>query len=113
MSDPITIAPATPPLPPVSAPSKGASKAEPAPEEKEERKSSAIETIAEAAKDLQSGTSGHSRLSIDHDAFVQAFIYRSVDKQTGEVIQQWPGEDALRLRRYLRELAGLVVDELA
>jgi uncharacterized FlaG/YvyC family protein len=111
MSDPVTIAPALPPLPPVSGPAKTVNAPAPVIENKEERKSS-IETMTDAMKDLRSSSS-RARLSIDHDAFVQAFVYRSIDEQTGEVIQQWPGEDALRLRRYLRQLAGLVVDKLA
>jgi uncharacterized FlaG/YvyC family protein len=113
MSDPVTIAPAVSSAPAAFAPTKGTSAPEPAFEEREEHKASARETLADAVKDLRTTTSSRARLSIDHDAFVQAFVYRSIDKQTGEVIQQWPGEDALRLRRYLRQLAGLVVDEIA
>jgi uncharacterized FlaG/YvyC family protein len=112
MSGPVTIAPALPPLPQAGAVAKSAGASEAAPEEKNEHRKSSIETVADAVKDLGS-PSTRARLSIDHDAFVQAFVYKSVDNQTGEVIQQWPGEDALRLRRYLRQLAGLVVDKLA
>lgn len=73
----------------------------------------APQALAQALKEMAPQPTNVSRLSIEHDAFVQAFVYRSVDKQTGEVVDQYPGEDQLRLRRYMREMAGLVVDEMA
>jgi uncharacterized FlaG/YvyC family protein len=100
-------------LPQANAAAKGVDASERAPaEKKSEARKSAVDTLTDAMKDLKTPSRG-ARLSIEHDAFVKAFVYRSVDNQTGEVIQQWPGEDALRLRRYLRQLAGLVVDKLA
>jgi uncharacterized FlaG/YvyC family protein len=114
MYGPVTIATALPSVP--SAPPSAAVTANDAPEvarqEKKEERKSAIDTLADSMQDLRT-QSNRSRLSIDHDAFVQAFVYRSIDSQTGVVTQQWPSEDALRLRRYMRQLAGLVVDKLA
>jgi flagellar protein FlaG len=54
-----------------------------------------------------------SRLSIALDADLNRFIYRSIDKTTGEVIGQYPAEEILRAIKYLREVEGLVVDERA
>lgn len=54
-----------------------------------------------------------SRLSIDLDADLNRFIYRSIDKVTGEVVGQYPAEDILRTIKFLREVEGLVVDERA
>ena len=45
------------------------------------------------------------RLTITRDALLNAFVYRSVDGDTGEVLWQWPAEGALRRARYWRELA--------
>ncbi len=54
-----------------------------------------------------------SRLSIDLDADLNRFIYRSIDKVTGEVVGQYPAEEILRTIKYLREVEGLIVDERA
>lgn len=64
--------------------------------------------IAEMAHGVMS-TNG--RLSIDQDKDSGDYIYRLVDKETGEVINQWPREDILRRARVAREqYEGLVVD---
>lgn len=73
----------------------------------------APQALAQALEEIAPQPTNVSRLSIEHDAFVQAFVYRSVDKETGEVVDQYPGDDQLKLRRYMREIAGLVVDEMA
>lgn len=73
----------------------------------------APQALVQALEGMAPQPTNVSRLSIEHDAFVQAFVYRSVDKQTGEVVDQYPGEDQLRLRHYMREMAGLVIDEMA
>lgn len=57
-------------------------------------------------------------LSIAFDDNVDAFIYRSVDKETGEVIEQWPAEDYIKKLASLLELGeredkGQAVDETA
>ena len=112
MSGPTTIGSPLPQVAAASAPAKSAGDAEPH-QETAETKESPSDLLVDAVRDLRPPSTSRSRLSIDHDAFVKAFVYRSIDKQTGEVIQQWPGEDALKLRRYMRQLAGLVVDEFA
>lgn len=64
--------------------------------------------IAEMAHGVMSA---NGRLSIDQDKESGDFIYRLVDKETGEVINQWPREEVLRRARVAREqYEGLVVD---
>jgi uncharacterized FlaG/YvyC family protein len=52
-----------------------------------------------------------AKLQIEQDKDTGTFIYRSINPETGEVIQQWPPEDLLRLRASLRELEGMLVDK--
>lgn len=55
--------------------------------------------------------SANGRLSIDQDKETGDFIYRIVDKETGEVINQWPREEFLKRARLAREqIEGLIVD---
>ena len=55
--------------------------------------------------------STNGRLSIDHDDETGDYIYRLVDKETGEVINQWPREEVLERARIAREqFEGLIVD---
>lgn len=58
--------------------------------------------------------SANGRLSIDQDKDTGDFIYRLVDKETGEVINQWPREEVLRRARLARaQIEGLIVDKEA
>lgn len=65
-------------------------------------------------RELTAGVVGFgTRLSIDLDNDAASFVYRSVDDATGEVRDQYPLEDTLELRAYLRSLEGQVIDEEA
>lgn len=65
----------------------------------------------EIAKMANGVMSTNGRLSIDQDKDTGDYIYRLVDKDTGEIINQWPREDILRRARVAREqIEGLVVD---
>lgn len=55
----------------------------------------------------------NSKLQIDKDENTGAYVYRSVDKDTGEVLSQWPSEAVLALREHLKELEGLLIDTKA
>lgn len=56
---------------------------------------------------------GNSRLAIEkHDA-AGVFVYRLIDSRNGSVMRQWPSEDFLALREYLRSKQGGLVDERA
>jgi flagellar protein FlaG len=52
-----------------------------------------------------------AKLQIEQDKDTGTFVYRSINPDTGEVIQQWPPEELLRLRASLRELEGMLVDK--
>ena len=66
----------------------------------------------EIAKMANGVMSANGRLSIDQDEASGDYIYRLVDKETGEVINQWPREEVLRRAALAREqYEGLVVDK--
>jgi len=48
-----------------------------------------------------------TRLTITRDEGANAFVYRSVNADTGEVVWQYPVEQVLRMAHRLRELEGL------
>ena len=51
----------------------------------------------------------NERLSISRDESTGTFVYRSIDKATGDVLRQWPAESMLQFKAYLRQ-EGLAVD---
>jgi len=79
-----------------------------------EQRAAARAIFAEAA-------GANTTLSIARDDAIGAFVYRAVDRTTGEVVREWP---PVQFERFLRQsgvvrdvaadaLAGLVVDERA
>lgn len=55
----------------------------------------------------------NTRLQIERDEGSGLFIYRAIDKDTGEVVRQYPTDEILRFISYFRESEGLVVDNRA
>ena len=53
----------------------------------------------------------NSKLQIEHDKSTGTYIYRAIDPDTGEVISQYPPEELVKLREYLAEMAGMLVDK--
>ncbi len=51
------------------------------------------------------------RLSIDHNATINSFVYRFVDESTGEQVRQWPREDMIKLAEYFQQLDGSLLDK--
>lgn len=52
----------------------------------------------------------NTKLSINKDDTTGLFVYRSVDRESGEVIRQFPPEDVLKYIVSVRKAEGLVVD---
>ncbi len=53
----------------------------------------------------------NSRLTIEHDKETGKFIYKTVDRETGEVIKQWPREEVLKAISAYQKASGLIVDK--
>ncbi len=52
----------------------------------------------------------NAKLRIERDKETGTYVYRAVDSETGEVISQYPPEQMMKLREYLAEMAGMLVD---
>ncbi|MBA4801466.1 MULTISPECIES: flagellar protein FlaG [Euryhalocaulis] len=51
-----------------------------------------------------------AQLMIDEDEATGAFVYRIINRETGEQLRQWPREDMLKLSEFFRGLDGQIVD---
>lgn len=71
---------------------------------------SQAEVILNKALSLKSA---NTKLSIDVDDESGLFVYKGIDKSSGEVVSQFPAKEVLALIAYYREAEGLVVDETA
>ncbi len=69
---------------------------------------SQAEAILNKALSLKSA---NTKLSIDVDDDTGLFVYKGIDKQSGEVVSQFPAEEILALIASYREAEGIVVDE--
>jgi flagellar protein FlaG len=65
-------------------------------------------SVAEANKRLQL-TDQQMKIAIDQDT--GSIVVTITDRKTGETVRQIPSEDALKLRRNLDSLTGILVDE--
>lgn len=50
------------------------------------------------------------RLVIEEDQATGSYVYKTVNRVTGEVLQQFPREDILKLHNAERYAAGTVID---
>ncbi len=48
-----------------------------------------------------------TQLMITRDEAANTFVYRSIDRKSGEVVWQYPVEQVLRMAHRLRELEGI------
>ncbi|HVT25040.1 MAG TPA: flagellar protein FlaG [Rhizomicrobium sp.] len=61
----------------------------------------------------QSGTSSDVRLEVTKIKNVSGYVYKLIDKKSGEVVRQWPTEQIIKMREYLAEQQIQLVDEKA
>ncbi|MDA1098934.1 MAG: flagellar protein FlaG [Proteobacteria bacterium] len=50
------------------------------------------------------------RLSISFEKSIGRFVYRGVDRETGEVVREYPQEEVVKRIAHLREIAGITID---
>lgn len=62
---------------------------------------------------LPNGGLTNTRLVINKDDSTGDFVYQTLDKDTGEVIRQFPPETIAEMLSNIREVEGLAVDKLA
>lgn len=58
------------------------------------------------------GQTSH-RLVIEKDQATGSYVYKTVDRETGEVLQQYPRAEVLRMREAAFYAAGAVIDTTA
>ena len=50
------------------------------------------------------------RLSISYEKSIGRFVYRGVDRKTGEVVREYPPEEVIKRIAHLREIAGITIN---
>jgi flagellar protein FlaG len=77
--------------------------------------SSLSSTAREPAREAQPQADSQPdvRLIIEEDEATGAYVYKTMDRRTGEVIQQFPREQILRLQEDAKYSAGAVVNARA
>lgn len=53
----------------------------------------------------------NERLAIEKDQETGKFVYKTIDRETGEVIRQWPREKMLEAIGHFRTAEGLLIDK--
>jgi flagellar protein FlaG len=51
-------------------------------------------------------------LVIEDDKAAGAYVYKTVNRQTGAVVSQWPSEQLLQLRQALNYSPGQVIEQV-
>lgn len=69
-----------------------------------------LEKLAQALDEFMPKELPNTRLQIIHDDGSGQFVYKAVDRDSGEVVRQYPSEDILKFISYYREQEGLLVD---
>ncbi|MAU41771.1 MAG: hypothetical protein CMF31_09125 [Kordiimonas sp.] len=69
-----------------------------------------IEQASEVISSVISTELLNTKLQIDQDELTGLFVYKGVDRDSGEVVKQYPPEKILDFLGYYREAEGLVVD---
>jgi flagellar protein FlaG len=69
----------------------------------------AAELLEEFIPEFEQTSDTHLR--IDKDEETGRFVYYNVDKESGEVVRQFPPENILKFLSYYRGLEGLILDD--
>ena len=75
--------------------------------------SETMKLVAERVEAFIPTGEDNTKLSIEKDETTGQFIYRALDKESGEIVHQFPPEDILRVLRAKRKAEGLVIDKKA
>ncbi len=57
------------------------------------------------------GMASDVRLEITQNKAIDSFVYKLIDKKSGEVVRQWPTEQMVKMREYIAEQQIQLVDE--
>lgn len=78
----------------------------------QDQKALSAEEAAEAVKAMQArlDSIGNTRLNFSLHKEPDAVVVQITDRNSGEILRQFPAEETLQLRRKLDELVGLLFD---
>ncbi len=82
---------------------------------KESQKQLDAEDLAKAVEEIQKqyDSMGGTRLNFSLMEEPDAVVVQVTDRDSGELIKQFPSDEVLALRKKLEELSGLLFDDLA
>ncbi|MCF6293836.1 MAG: flagellar protein FlaG [Robiginitomaculum sp.] len=63
------------------------------------------------AKPKHPALENNARLTIEKDHETGKYVYKSVNRDTGEVINQWPREKMLKAIAAYKNTSGLIIDQ--
>lgn len=69
-----------------------------------------LESLGEKLTNLLGDNPKNVRLQIDVDEEASRFVYRSINRDTGEIVRQFPSDELLNVIRTIRDIAGLTLD---
>ncbi len=69
-----------------------------------------VQPVAESVAPAPKGQNADLRLVIEEDEASGAFVYKTLDRRTGEIVQQLPRESVLKAMSSEDYNPGLVVD---
>jgi len=101
MSDAVQLPPSLPVVPRV-APVRPAEHIDPPKKSQTENHNSSDQRESPTQDGASSANDRH--LTITRDKAMQAFVYRYIEADTGEVVWQWPAEEILRRAHHMREM---------
>ncbi|MFH1019042.1 MAG: flagellar protein FlaG [Pseudomonadota bacterium] len=83
--------------------------------EEQEPKPASAKEVAKAVEEMQQrlDTLGNTRLNFRVVEKPNEVVVQVTDRTSGELVRQFPSEEALKLRVKLQELTGLLFDEQA
>lgn len=102
MSDAVQLPPSMPVVPRV-APVRPAEHIDPPKKSQTENHNSSDQRRGDGQSQGGPSNASERHLTITRDKAVQAFVYRSIEADTGEVVWQWPAEEILRRAHHMRE----------
>ncbi len=75
--------------------------------------SETLEMVAEVVESYIPDAKDNTKLSIAKDEITGQFIYRALDRKSGEIVHQFPSDEILRVIHAKRKVEGLVIDNKA
>ncbi len=105
-------------VPPPASPGSGGGSATESPIQQEQDPQAASKDVADTLLSARLSAPlpinrANTHLVIEKDESTGSFVYKSVDRETGEIIKQYPREEVLRAIAIASDAEGLIIDTKA